>query len=531
MTMYEKLKVAAQSYPSTRALTLNGKHITFKQLLENIDRTFYKCINLGIQPHDKVALILPNIFESVYLLYALNKLNVTVVMIHPLSSSTLIKKRCEFVGVSKIFVLDVLMDRYRDVIDKDDMIIISMANNSKGFEKLFLKTRYGMRSFSKHHFNRISSRPQAIDVGDQVKDAVVLFSSGTTGEQKAVGLSSEAFNTLAFQMRSNIDPVIGEDSMYCVLPFFHGFGLGVTLHGVLALGGRCVLVPRIKRNTMVKELLKEKPTHIAGVPYLFRILLNDETFINSDLSFIKDAFVGGEAVAPKLVEDFNDLLKQHKSPGCLRVGYGMTESTAAVAISESFDTTPHCVGKPLIGNEARIIKENGEFAKPYEYGEILIHGKTLMNGYINNDTLNEKVFQTFDDKLFYHSNDIGYMDALGQLYFSHRADELVKVKGFFVNPLEVESELYKIPGCLEAKAFVDKDETLCAMLVFDRKYELENLIEKTNKVMVVLDHWSIPKQYYVVKDIPKNDMRKYDIKRINQYLQSDAFEFVHAWRI
>ena len=72
MTMYEKLKVAAQSYPSTRALTLNGKHITFKQLLENIDRTFYKCINLGIQPHDKVALVLPNIFESVFLLYALN---------------------------------------------------------------------------------------------------------------------------------------------------------------------------------------------------------------------------------------------------------------------------------------------------------------------------------------------------------------------------------------------------------------------------------------------------------------------------
>ncbi len=530
MNMYDKLAQAAHDFPHVRALSLNGKHITFLELMHKIDESYYKCLNIGIKPHDKVALILPNIFENVYLLYALNKLNVTVVMIHPLSAPAMIKKRLEFVGAKKAFVLDVLMDRYHGFIDDHDMIIIGMAHNSRGIEKLALNLRYGLRSLRQNHFNRISSAPSKVEAHKPIKDAVVLFSSGTMGEQKAIGLSSQAFNTLAFQMRSNIEPVVGEDSMYCVLPFFHGFGLGVTLHGVLALGGRCVLVPRIKRNTMVKELLKEKPTHIAGVPYLFRILLSDETFLSSDLSFIKDAFVGGEAVAPKLVEDFNALLKKHNSPGCMRVGYGMTEATAPISISESFDETPYCVGYPLIGNQIMILKENEKLSKPYEYGEICVSGKVVMNGYLNNDQLNAKTLRYHGEDLYYHTGDIGYMDEKGRLYFSHRLDELIKVKGYFVNPLEVETQLYKIPGCIEAKVFVSGDETLSAMMVFDRKYELENLIEITNKVMIVLDRWSIPKQYYVVKDIPKNDMRKYDIKRINTYLKSEAFEFIHEWK-
>jgi acyl-coenzyme A synthetase/AMP-(fatty) acid ligase len=107
----------------------------------------------------------------------------------------------------------------------------------------------------------------------------------------------------------------------------------------------------------------------------------------------------------------------------------------------------------------------------------------------------------------------------------------MKVKGYFVNPLEVEGELYKIEGCLEAKVFVNAKETLCAMMVFNRGINMESLQEKTTKALQHLDRWSIPKQYYVVKEIPKNEMRKYDIKRITQRLDQQEIEFLKEWSL
>jgi len=529
MNMSDKLRKVALKYPNQIALSLHGKHLTYKQLISKIDETKYKCLHANIQPYDKVAIMLPNIFESVFLFYALNELSVTVVMLHPLSSSAMIKKRCDLVGVTKLFVLDALLDRYES-LNKDNFIVVSMANSSTGIEKVYLKLRYFF-SHRNNQFDRLLSTPLSISDNQENKDAVILFSSGTTGEQKAISLSNDALNALATQLEDVIEPIVGVDSMYCVLPFFHGFGLGVTMHGVLSVGGRCVLVPRLKRKTMVKELLKEKPTYIAGVPYLYRILLSDTHFTSSDLSFIKEAFVGGELVAPQLVEAFNNLLQKQNSTGSLRIGYGMSEATTAVSISEPFDTTPNCVGYPLKGNSFSIIKEDGNIAKPYELGEICVSGPVLMNGYYNNESLTNQVLQKHNNTLYYHSSDIGYMDEKGRLYFSHRKDELMKVKGYFVNPLEVEGELYKVEGCLEAKVFVNAKETLCAMMVFNKGINMESLQEKTIKALQHLDRWSIPKQYYVVKEIPKNEMRKYDIKRITQRLDQQEIEFLKEWSL
>jgi long-chain acyl-CoA synthetase len=63
-----------------------------------------------------------------------------------------------------------------------------------------------------------------------------------------------------------------------LLPFFHGFGLGIGMHTVLALGGKCVLVPRLHKRTVITTLLREKPTYLAAVPYFLRILLASKAF-------------------------------------------------------------------------------------------------------------------------------------------------------------------------------------------------------------------------------------------------------------
>ena len=531
MSMYERVKNTVDAYPNVVACSIHGNHITYEQLNNQIKQAKHRCAALNIQPHDKVALILPNITETIALFYALNDLDATIVMLHPLSSPTMLKKRCDFMDVSYIFVLDVLLKKYKRVFDPNKVIVVSMANSMKGFKKFALTIMVGWKRYGrKYHRIKSTSKPTFVNKTNQ--HAVILFSSGTTGDQKAISLSNEAMNALVDQMEQCITPEVGKDSMYCVLPFFHGFGLAITMHSVLSLGGRCVLVPRLQKKTMVKQLLKEKPSYLAGVPYFYRILMRDDEFKVADLSFIKQAFVGGELVQPQLVEKFNQLLKMNGSTGSLQIGYGCTECVTAVSLTKPFDTTPNKVGEPLDGNHFMILKDDGSKAKPYEFGEILISGPVLMNGYYNRLDLTNQVLQFHDGTQYYHSSDIGYMDESGCLYYSHRKDELVKVKGFYVNPLEVEQALYTIEGCLEVKVFVSTQEKLCAMMVFDKKELVAYRKKQVSLALEHLDRWSIPVQYYVVAEIPKNEMRKYDIKRINQSLSNQKeIEFLQEWHL
>lgn len=531
MTMFDQMHQKAQEYPDSIALSLNDKHLTYKQLLQEIEEAKTKFIQFNINQQDKVALLLPNIMEHVILFYALNQMKITTVLLHPLSSPKNIKERLDFVKPTKIVMLDALVSQYMDVIDLDKLVVVSIEDSFTGIKRLALKVKYGL-SYRSHRWNNISHSKKPMQTPVENKDAIILFSSGTTGQQKGISLSNDAFIALANQLKNQFVLEPNKDAMYCVLPFFHGFGLGITMHAVLAIGGRCVLVPRLQKRTMIQQLLKEKPSYIAGVPYLYRMLLQSEEFKTADLSFIKRAFIGGELVSPHLINEFNSLLKTNHSTGCMQVGYGTTETVTAVTLSDPFDATPNCVGKPFEGNKIMIIKEDDTEASPLEKGEICISGPILMNGYYQNPTLTTQVMKQHKGKVFYHTGDIGHLDNQGRVYYSHRKDELLKVNGYFVNPLEVEEALYHVLGVMETKVFVNQQGELCTMMVLNKIQSLNLLKEKTTQAIVDLDRWSKPTHYYVVDDIPKNEMRKTDLKQIHKELiDRKEIQFLLEWTL
>ena len=97
--------------------------------------------------------------------------------------------------------------------------------------------------------------------------AVILFSGGTTGSPKGVLLSNQNMNALADQVLTRVNPQPGKDSTLCILPLFHGFGLGICLHSVLLGGGRCILIPRFsKRNLLMPSPSVNQPISLAYPP-------------------------------------------------------------------------------------------------------------------------------------------------------------------------------------------------------------------------------------------------------------------------
>lgn len=528
--MSEWVLQTANHYPEDIALTQNHRHLSYAQLETQIQNAQKKCMALGLKSGDKVALILPNVVECVVLFYALNALGITVVMLHPLSSATLLKQRCELTQCTCVFILDVLEKRTRNALTGFQTVTISAAKSTGGLAGWAISLSVALSRSNSLKWDAIKASDSVSTVLPQ-QDAVILFSSGTSGYQKAIALSDDAMNALVNQMESVIVPQRGVDSMFCVLPFFHGFGLGIAMHTVLALGGRCILVPRLSKNTLIKTLLKEKPTYLAAVPYLLKVLLQDPRFVQADLSFIKQVFVGGESVSLSLIHEFNAVLMRQGSRAKIQVGYGTTETVTAVTLMDRGDSGEAGVGKPFMGNSILIIKEDGNKAEPNEPGEILISGPTLMNGYYRDDALTKRAIITIENKRYYKTKDIGHLDEKGILHFRHRSDELIKVKGYIVSPTVITQRLLSVSGIDEAKVIVNEEEQLVAVLSVSDHTQFKRLQKETTQILQDLDGWCIPKHYVIVKSMPVNEMRKVDLAGLSEAVKNRTLEFLSEWSL
>ncbi len=528
--LLDQVHFNAINYPNEIALTLNGNSLRYDELDQLIHEAIHKCDALGLHPNDRVALVLPNIVETVVLFYALNALGITVVMCHPLSSGKRLRERCELMRCSAVFVMDVLQKALDGQLDQFKLITISAYHSTTGLISFGLKLKSSVSRTHHVLWDEVIPSDRIIEPHFR-KDAVVLFSSGTSGHQKGIRLSTESFKALVDQMEDVIEPQRGLDSMFCILPFFFFFFLSIAMHTVLALGGRCILVPRLNKASLIKTLLREKPTYIAAVPYLLKVLLRNDRFIKADLSFIKQVFVGGESVSLALIKQFNEILKRQGSKAVVQVGYGCTETVTAVTLMDQKDSGKAGVGKAFRGNTLKILKEDGGLGEVNECGEILIGGPTLMNGYVEMDELTSQVMIKIDEVIYYKTGDIGFLDQEGILHFKHRKDDLIKIKGFIVNPDEISDKLCSIQGIEEAKIIVNDKDQLIAVMTLNDSSRIHRLQKETTLALKDLDGWCIPDQYYIVKHLPINEMRKSDLIALKEGLRTRALEFLLEWSL
>ena len=141
--------------------------------------------------------------------------------------------------------------------------------------------------------------------------AAILYSGGTTGTMKGISLSNLNFNALAAQIIATNSFFRPGDKMLAIMPMFHGFGLGVSIHSMLANGGHCILIPRFTPKSYAQLLKKHRPNLIAGVPSLFEALLRVPEADALELSCLKGVFSGGDSLSVELKKRFDAFLGSH----------------------------------------------------------------------------------------------------------------------------------------------------------------------------------------------------------------------------
>jgi long-chain acyl-CoA synthetase len=474
-TIFGMLKADAARLPEVPALEFMGRTTSKARLLERVVGMSRALAASGMKKGDRVLICLPNIPQAVIALYALSRLGAIPAPIHPLSTSSEILAFSRLVSASWAITLDGFFPRFAEIADgtaglgEDATLggcpirktIVCGIGREAGFPtslgyalgpgRKIAAVPYGETVLSWSELEAASpeapelERPDPLNAGEA---ALILFSGGSTGESKAILLSSRNCNALAAQTNAAGGPILPGDVMLSILPMFHGFGLAVGIHCILVHGGTCVLVPRFKARTLAPLIRKHRPALMAGVPTLFDALASDPKFQKTPMGSFKGIFCGGDSLSPETKYRFEAVLRKNGGTAVLREGYGMTESVTANMLVPKDEYRERSIGVPYPDMFAKIVRP-GTTAEcaVLEEGEICVSGPTVMLGYLDDPEATAAVLKVHEDgKTWLHSGDIGCMDADGFFYFKQRAKRIIKTSGIAVYPSQVEDVLNKHPA-------------------------------------------------------------------------------------
>jgi acyl-CoA synthetase (AMP-forming)/AMP-acid ligase II len=291
-----------------------------------------------------------------------------------------------------------------------------------------------------------------VEINPRIDLVALPYSSGTTGLPKGVMLTH--YNLVAnMRQMDGLDYFSSDDTLLCVLPLFHIYGLVVVLNMGLHMGATIVMVPRFDLEQFLTLIQKYRVTLSHIVPPIVLQLAQNPLIEKYDLSSLKMIFSGA---APLGVELSRECMAR---VGCgIRQGYGMTETSPVTHSSppNPDDMKLGAVGPAAPNTECKLVDPaSGDELGPNQEGELWVRGPQVMTGYLNNL---EATARTIDDDGWLHTGDIGYADEDGHFYIVDRMKELIKYKGFQVAPAELEAVLLSHPKITDAAVIPCADE-------------------------------------------------------------------------
>ena len=537
ISLYKQVAESSIKYPNYTAYEYFGKKVKYKKFIRQIDKCSYALKKYNVNKGDIITICLPNVPEALILFYALNKIGAIANMVHPLSAEEEIKLSLNSTRSKYLFAIDMCYSKINNIIDgtKVKKVVYIKASDSL---KLPLKVGYYFKNLNKYeHYklnekntnwnlfmlNRLLVNKNKIKFKKNGKNtpAIILHSGGTSGIPKNVVLQNRAFILGAKQEETVLKKLNPGDSCLGIMPNFHGFGISVLMHTPLTLGCYTILVPQIDSKKFDILLKKTKPTCILGVPTLFEALTNSNNVNHLDLSFMKYIVSGGDILQKGLEDKINTYLKEHNANIEVTQGYGMTEALAAVTLAHDRINKSGSIGIPLPGNYIKIINPSTRETLPYNnIGEICIHTKALMLGYLNNEKETNEVLQMHEDGyVWLHTGDLGLMDEDGFIFYKGRIKRMIISSGYNIYPNHIEDIIESHPAVLQCtvvgmphpykkevpKAYIVLKPGFHGLFI---KTEIKEYCKKN------LEYHMVPYKFVYRNNLPKTKLGKVDFKRL-----------------
>lgn len=534
-SIYSLIRDQVKDREGITAYTYFGHSVSYKDFMKQIDNAAKAFRSQGIRKGDVVTICMPNTPEAVISFYALNKIGAIASMIHPLSSEQEIKNYLISTGSVMLVMIDLCYEKVAGIIKETDVyktIIVSAGRSMSMHMKLgyiFTKSYKIKKPYFQGEYIRwndfvargsnYNGRVE-FDV-DKDTPAVILHSGGTTGTPKGIVLSNGNFNSEAEQIKMLFTELVPTDKVLAIMPVFHAFGLGVSIHAVFHIGACVDLIPQFDAKHFDDLIIKHNPAIIVGVPTLFEALLNTNNK-KMDLSKLKYVISGGDSLSESLAEKVNTYLKEHNGKVKVMQGYGLSEASGAAILAYGKHNVMGSIGIPFPGNNVKIVKPNTiDEVETGETGEICINGPTVMMGYFNNEKETNDALQIHDDeKIWLHTGDMGYIRKDGVIFYQSRLKRMIISSGYNVYPQQIESVIESHEAVMKCTVIgiphKYKVQVAKAIIVLKNGYTESSSIKKSIKELCEknLSRFSLPYEYEFRKSLPKTLIGKVDFKKL-----------------
>ncbi|MFT6319694.1 MAG: long-chain acyl-CoA synthetase [Granulosicoccus sp.] len=510
-----------EKYRKLPAFTCMGKSITFDQLDKMSKQFGAYLLSRGLEPGDKIALMMPNLLQYPIALFGALRAGLVIVNTNPLYTPREMKHQFSDSGAKAIVIAENFAANLEKVIHDTSIktVIVTSIGELLGTVKGML-TNFVVRTVKgmvpKYNIANTVTFKEALsqgkkftlpDLDGKPEDVIVLqYTGGTTGISKGAMLTNKNLIANMLQIRAMMMPFVKEREEVALspLPMYHIFAFSVNALALLSIGTQTILITNARDiGSIIKEFKNEKITILTGVNTLFNALLNHKDFPTIDFSSLKGTVGGGMAVQKVVAE------KWYEMTGChLAEGFGMTETSPVVTIN-AIDGSGQIgtIGIPVPSTDVRITDEQDQSLAVGEVGEIQVKGPQVMKGYYNRP---EETRKTISADGWLRTGDIGLMQPDGFFKIVDRKKDMILVSGFNVYPNEIENVLAMHPKILEVAAIgVPDEKSTEAVKVFIVKKD-KSLTEKEVREYCTEQFTGYKKPKHIVfrDELPKTNVGK-----------------------
>jgi long-chain acyl-CoA synthetase len=497
-----------------------GKSITFGEL-DKVSRDFAAWLQArGLAKGSRVALMMPNCLQYPIAMFGILRSGCTVVNVNPLYTPRELEHQLTDAGTEAIVILENFGHVLQEVRSRTPLkhVVVTSLGEMLGLKGVIVnlvvrKVKKMVPPFDlpgaisfRQALSEGSSKPLSTPLLGHDDIAFLQYTGGTTGVSKGAMLLHRNIISALLQYEAWLAPAVGSERAVIItaLPLYHIFSLTVNCLVMMVVGGENVLITNPRDIPgFVKELAKHKYTIITGVNTLFNALLNHPDFAKLDFSSLKLAVGGGMAVQKAVAERWKQVTG---TP--LIEGYGLTEtSPSATANPVNATQFSGTIGVPMSSTEIVLRDDNDRDVPLGQPGEICIRGPQVMAGYWQRP---DETAKAIGKDGFFHSGDVGIMDAKGFITIVDRKKDMILVSGFNVYPNEIEQVVAMHPGVLEVAAIGVADEhsgEVPKIFVVKRDPQLteHDLLEHCKKE---LTGYKRPKYVEFRTELPKTNVGK-----------------------
>ena len=423
MNLASNLFRSAQTRADRAAVRDGNSVVSYRRLDEDSARVAGLLRDRGLRPGDRVGVMLPNVAEFAMVYFGVLRAGAVVVPMNPLLKAREVAFYLRDSGARLMFVWDAFAHEAQTGAKEAEAEVVVV--DPPGFADVFAS---------------VSPAGEVVDRADD-DTAVILFTSGTTGQPKGAELTHGNLRTNTEVMLAELLEITADDVIFGGLPLFHAFGQTCTLNTAVAAGACLTLLPRFSAERALRILAEHRVTVFAGVPTMYSALLHVPGRDGYDVSRLRLAFSGGAALPVEVLRGFEAAF------GCpVLEGYGLSETSPVASFNHpGRERKPGSIGTPIRGVQMKVVDIDDNELPRGEAGEIVIRGHNVMKGYWNRPDATAAAVRDG----WFHTGDVARMDGDGYFFIVGRQKDLIIRGGYNVYPREIEEVMHEHPAVAE----------------------------------------------------------------------------------